>query len=313
MHLPDNAIELLNNIARDEGFCNYKLLTESTASHGCHIHSDMRAIEIVGDREISDKRSSCQSLHLLCKIIPSNAQYRRNAQSVLLFKREIFMYTRALPQLIEFARDKQLNDVDRLLTIPKLYGTYADEKCESYALIMENLKVKKFVLWPRHDPFPLDHEMRILERLARLHALSFALKDQRPTVFDEFRNLYDMAEPQIDYGNFGEVLLNCLTQVINVLVDDKHKAIVTMYKRNYRQILRECFAKDVVDKFGVINHGDTWINNFLFQYTDDVSKTEIEFCDGSFMWLMFLFIYRRTKWRTFVWSIGNLVDIRRRQ
>lgn len=266
MQLPDYINEMLHVIARDEGIRKYEIITESGSSHGDNIHGVMVAIKLV-----DQTRSNAEPLHLMCKMAPTSKEYRDSSQSAWLFKREIYLYTRVFPAFVDFQRDKELSDSDRFLAFPKVYATYVNDENETYALILEDMRPQKYMLWPRYDPMPLHHAEMVLGKLAKLHAVSMALKDQRPLVFDEFKELHDVAEIQIERGNFGKVIEGALEQAINFLTDDQHKKIMRKCRRDYRRILNECFAKDAIDRFGVINHGDCWINNYLFQYAEDVS------------------------------------------
>lgn len=295
MQLPKYINEMLNEIARDEGFRNYEIITESGSSHGDNIHGVLVAIKLI------DQNSNAEPLHLMCKMAPTSKEYRDSSQSALLFKREIYLYTRVFPALVDFQREKGLSEVERFSAFPKVYATYVNDEHETYALILEDMRPQKYILWPRHNPMPLNHAEMVLEKLAKLHGVSMALKDQRPLVFDEFKGLYDVAETQIERGNFGSVIESALEQAINVLENDEHKTIMRKCKTDYRRILNECFA---IDRFGVINHGDCWINNYLFQYAEDVSRQTLEY--PLFTHTLYKpCIYRRIKWPMFAWSIGN--------
>lgn len=263
---------MLRDIARDEGFCKHKFVAESGSNHGDNIHGVMVAVKVIGERVNGDKNSNTESLHLMCKTAPTSKECRDSLQSALLFKREIYLYTRVFPAFVEFQRAKGLNRADGFLAFPKVYATLADDENENYALIMEDMRPRKFVMWPRHDPLPLSHEKIVLETLAKLHGVSLAMKHQYPNEFDDFKELGDVAETQIERGNFGYVIASALEQAINVLRNEEHQRIMEKCRVGYRQILSECFGKEANDRFGVINHGDCWINNCLFQYEENVSK-----------------------------------------
>lgn len=273
MHLPEYINKMLDDIAHDEGIHKYQLMTESGSNRGDNIHGVMVAVKLIGERVTDDQNTSAEPLHLMCKMAPASKECRVSFQSALLFKREIYLYTRVLPAFIKFQREKELSDADSFLTIPKVYATHVDDKSEHYALIMEDMRPRKFVMWPRHIPMPLNHENMVLKTLAKLHGVSMAFQDQCPSIFGKFKGLHDVADTQIERGNFGNVIEMALEQAINVLKNDKHRKILQKCKIDYRRILNEYFA---TDRFGVINHGDCWINNHLFQYAEDVN-TQIDF------------------------------------
>lgn len=62
-----------------------------------------------------------------------------------------------------------------------------------------------------------------------------------------------------------------------VLEDPKHIAIAKKLSDNVLDVMMDCVDMDTADKYSVLCHGDCWINNMLFRYTDDtVSATMLE-------------------------------------
>lgn len=272
MKLPEFVNKILHSIALSEGFQKYNVIVESGSSHGDNIHGVLIAVKLFGTRVKCNQSPNEEAMHLMCKLAPASKECRESLQSAFIFRREMYLYTRVLPVFVAFQREKGLCEADSFLAFPKVYATHDDDENGHYAVIMEDIRARKFMLWPRHDPMPLAHEKLILEKLAKLHGVSLALKHQRPEIFDEFKELCDVAETQIEHGNFGNIIEDALEQAINILKNDEHKAIMHECKDNYRKILNDFFARDAIEQFGVINHGDCWINNCLFQYADNVSR-----------------------------------------
>lgn len=271
MQIPDFLTEMLSDIAQQEGFTKHKLEVESGSNHGDNYIGVMTSVKLIGDR-VKDGAVSTETLNLICKLVPASKERRDAFQSVVAFEREIYMYTRLLPTFVKFQQEKGLTPDESFLSFPKVYAWKADKVNESYALIMEDLRSKQFVMWPRHDPIDLAHEKLLLAQLGRFHGVSMALKDQRPDVFAEFKKLDDVVSIILEKGNTQGMLDGALDRALAALKNDQHKELVKGLKVNFLSTLRESFTTEANERFGVINHGDCWINNFLFQYDANVGS-----------------------------------------
>lgn len=274
MQLPEYITNSLDEIAQKEGFDNCKYEIESASKHGENFIGDMTAVKLIGGR-VQCGEIVTDTLNLLCKIVSQSKLRRDTFRAIPAFKREIFMYTRVLPTFVEFQREKGLAADESFLSFPKVFATIVDETNDRYALIMEDLRPKQFVMWPRHEPISLQHEILLMTQLGKFHGISYALKDQRPDIFAEFEALEDIYADMIANGHAKNLLGYCIERAIDVLADDGHKNALEKLKRNYFDIYKSFFTKESIGKYGVINHGDAWTNNFLFQYANDVRCTSI--------------------------------------
>lgn len=274
MQLPQYIQSLLGGIAQREGFATYKYEVESGSKHGDNFIAVLTAITLTGNR-VQNGEIVAETLNLLCKTIPQNKQRRITFQSIPAFKREIFMYTRVLPLFVAFQKEKGLTADESFLSFPKVYASICDEAADQFALIMEDLRPKKFVMWPRQEPITLEHEELLLKQLGRLHGISFALKDQRPEEFAEFKKLNDVVFGMIEIGYARNVIDDCLERAVKVLTNDGHKKEIDKFQHNYFDTYKAFFAEGANEKFGVVNHGDCWVNNFLYQYREEVWTYQI--------------------------------------
>lgn len=269
MQLAPEIEKLLHEIAQTEGFSNYKFELEAGSKPGDNYQGLMVSVKVIGDR-VNDGAVVPETLSLICKLVPESKERRNVFKTVLIHEREIHMYTRVLPKFVKFQQEKGLTADESFLSIPKLYAWTADKATETYALIMEDLRANDFVMWPRKVPVTLDHEELLFKQLGRFHGISFALKDQRPEVFDEFKNLNDIFIDWIETGFIGKVIDEAIELAINVLDEDEHKNVIKKLRNNYLETLKSFSRKEAIEKIGVVVHGDCWTNNFLFQYTENV-------------------------------------------
>lgn len=269
MQLPQYVISLLDEVAQKEGFTNYNYKIAPGTKHGDNFIAVLTAIVLTGDR-VKAGETITETLNLVCKTVPESKERRQTFRSIPAFEREIVMYTRVLPLFVELQRDKGLTADESFLSFPKVYGTRVDRANDHYALIMEDLRPKQFYMWPRQDPISLAHEKLLLQQLGRFHGVAYALKDQRPEVFAEFKALDDIVIDLIENGYARPVIDDCLERAVKVLKNDDHKKVVDKFQNSYFDVYKSFFTKESIGKFGIINHGDCWVNNFLFQYTENV-------------------------------------------
>lgn len=268
MTLPVHVVKMLAKVAQKEGFIRYEIEEAPGSNQGDGFFSVMASTTLCGDRVNENGNVVADKLHLLCKMAPFSKERRDGDKTGLLFEREIYLYTRVMPLFVKFQKEKGLKTSHSFLSFPKVYATLIDEENEGYALIMDDLRAQNFVMWPRYEPTPIEHEKLILRQLARFHAISFVIKDQRPDDFAEFKDLFDVHEPMVEHGNYGKFISHGHQHVLDLIIDDEHKKIMQRLTDNYLEIMIHFFAKEVNDPFGVINHGDLWVNNILFKYDE---------------------------------------------
>lgn len=263
--LPDYVLDLIAKIAKDEGFIDYKINLKPGSNHGDNFLGVMTSATITGIRNNNDEQ-----LHLLCKLAPSNSMRRQEFQSVAVFQRETLMYNKILPLLAKFQKEKGL-PLDYCFTAyPKCYVAIADEENDQFLVIMEDLRPQGFTMWPKNKVVAVNHASCVVEQLAKLHAISFAIKDQRPKLYEELKEVKDL------FGNFfkSENLVHAMNmgfdRAIGALENKEHVKIAEEVKENGRQLFQDCLTDGACEPFGVIGHGDCWTNNILYRYAEGV-------------------------------------------
>lgn len=267
MDLPDFVVKLLDDIAKQEKFVEYEIQTKSGSNHGDGYLGVLTSIQLIGKKNKDSDETT--TLHLMCKTPPENEIRREILCSITVFARELYIYTKLLPTFVNFQREKGLTDEESFLSFPKVYASVMDEEKNQFAIIMEDLRPRNFQMWPRTKPVPLDHLQLFMRELGKFHGISFALKDQQPQVLNEFKKLGELLMMMIK-KSFPQFMDQSLSRTIDALNNQKQKDFVVKLKADYLDVLAECLNGD--DKFHVVSHGDSNINNVLFQYDVDVSK-----------------------------------------
>lgn len=268
--LPKHIEKCLRKIAKNVGMKNYKIEMQAGSKHGDNFLGIMIAVTLTN----SDQRnggSKPKQLHLLCKMPPLNEIRRKNFESKLVFGREICIYSKLLPAFVQFQQEKGLSAADSFLSFPKVYASEFDEENDIYFLIMEDLRLKHYQMWPKEKVMPLEFELRIMQEMGKLHAISFAMQDQQPNQFEEFKHLSDVMYDLTIAGNVKIYMDKTVDRVINLLENPEHKQFMQNFRKTYPKTIKELTHGATSKEFAVIGHGDSWNNNYLFQLDSNVS------------------------------------------
>lgn len=188
-------------------------------------------------------------------------------KEMMLFPREIEMYTKIIPKM-EFLYKEKGQEIH---FSPKFYPNTGN------SIILEDLREIGFKNADRLKGLDLDHCKAVLTQMAFFHAASAVLFERN--------------------GDFDNVVMK------GVYTED-NRAYVEAFNESLYAILRKCMelsyengsyfaakvcksSKDITNaiinvgqidytKFNVINHGDCWTNNIMFKY--DKNETEVLQC-----------------------------------
>lgn len=267
--LPEYVIDLLNEIAKSEGFSDYHIEFEAGSKHADGFIGVLTSAKIVGKK----KNVPNQQLSLLCKLAPENAARRAEFCTGVLFEREALAYNKILPGFIRFQEEKGLTKDEGFHAFPKCFAAIADEKKEQFVIIMEDLRASNFIMRPKEIPATADYAFLVIERLAKLHGISFAIKDQQPDFYEDLREVDDVLMKFAASQNIKKMWYSGFDRAIMTLRSKKHVDIIKEAKTNILKYFTDCLKPPVFEPFGVIGHGDCWNNNMLFQYEDDKVRT----------------------------------------
>lgn len=177
---------------------------------------------------------------------------------------------------------------------PKYYPT--NNKLEEELLILEDLGQRGFRNANRLAGLDLVHTKATLEKLAQFHAASavrFELKGAYPAAFD--RNICSNTD---DFKEFREIQSKSFVEALPLYKSSHLKSDVVSFfqvkfvspynitfsfsKESYASQAEDMFqayAPRIEGEFSVLNHGDAWCNNFMFQYDEAGHLKETYFVD----------------------------------
>lgn len=171
---------------------------------------------------------------------------------------------------------------DGFIQYAKCFRTIDEEPHE--CLILEDLCSRGFYTIDRRtSTVTVDHVELVMQGLAKLHAISFALKDQHPERFNELTS--NLSEVFIMRSN--QPLRWCLNNqaklVLNALdpIKDAHFLIkvTEFYKKEAVDTAADCIDLESTGSASVITYGDVWQNNIMFKYNSSGKPTDVVFLD----------------------------------
>lgn len=272
----------VERVAKSEGFVDYKIETTAGSKNGDNFLGVVTAVTVTGMRRMINGAIESDALHLICKAPPLSEIRKKNWKSKLVFEREIYIYTKLLPAFDRFQREKGLNESDLFLAYPKVYACDVDDANDMYTLIMEDLTMKNFKMWPKSELISLDHELLVLRELAKFHAISFAMENQRPNEFAEFKRLTDLTYGVIINGSLKHHFDKVIERTAKQMQNRKHAEILQRFRKSYTKSVERLLLGEISTEFAVIRHGDCWNNNFMFEYDGASGGDQVNFRSSFF-------------------------------
>ncbi|KAJ6632707.1 hypothetical protein Bhyg_16080 [Pseudolycoriella hygida] len=264
-NLPEFLNVLLREISEKEGFTDFEFDVSAGSNHGDGFLAVIKRVIVAGTRN-----GKPDTLPLICKLMPTSQARRDQFNSDAVFIREAFMYSQVLPTFVEFQKEKGLGEKEGFYEFPKCYGTLDDKANDRFVIVLEDLKVSGYELFDKFKPADFNHVKLFAESLGKFHAVSFALKDQRPEVFAKFKHLRDVFVQQVEEK--PEVMVPMFEfffdKTIAAFKPEEETEInaINKLKANVTQELLRTSMGDVSEPFSIINHGDCWNNNMMYVY-----------------------------------------------
>ncbi|XP_055627925.1 uncharacterized oxidoreductase dhs-27-like [Toxorhynchites rutilus septentrionalis] len=270
VELPPFVHDSIATIALQEGFTSdrFSVIIESGCNKGDGFSSDLFRVIVEQDG---------RKLVLLCKLPPLNQARRQQFNSMKIFERESLLYSKLLPNLIEFQSQKGVQPHEGFFNVPKCYLASCDVEKEQSIIALEDLRERGLKMWNKMIPVNYEHARMLMVHLGRYHAVSFAIKDQQPELFEQFK-IPDLMTTAMAENEAIRALVNAtMDRAIGVLDADEDVARWKMValKENYFEAMRKCCDGAGTEPYAVLVHGDCWINNMMFSYKNKIPESMI--------------------------------------
>jgi len=186
-----------------------------------------------------------------------------------MFDRELQTFTLVLPPLHRMLSDASSGNCQPFS--PKfLYTVSGLPTC---AIVMEDLTAQGFRMAERTTGLDLNHCLLVMKHIGRYHAASVVLHEKEPEHFQHF--------VESVHGNgalkFADKFFN--TNASNVAKEvgkwprykDRFGDKLMKLAENAYESYGHSLERDE-DEFNVLCHGDLWVNNMMFRYSEKTGE-----------------------------------------
>ncbi|XP_045483071.1 uncharacterized protein LOC123688515 [Harmonia axyridis] len=266
MAIRQKVIEWLKEIFVDEDFEELSFEFPKYDQTGGST-SEIISVDVKGLKHVEEKQ-----YNLLIKKGKDNISVLDNLEFRRGYACEVKIYSEIIPIFRKLAEENNCSPFDN---IPKCYGTI--QRDDLFIVVLKNLKAMNFMVHDILTPNDLIHIELVLQAYAKWHAFNFALKDQKPEIFNEIGKHMKGFESTKMFPVFVKTIEKEIDFVVEFYKDKNEPLIVEKLKnlrKGVEKHFRECLtAKD--EKYLVIRHGDCWNNNFLFHYNKEKKPDQV--------------------------------------
>nr|XP_022920749.1 uncharacterized protein LOC111429149 [Onthophagus taurus] len=260
--LPKIQIKL-EEVIKSKGITNFTIDVSAGSSVGDNFLGFIGKLVIKG----IDKNNKPIIFNWIVKTAPTQDIFRKVLKIEILYTREIYVYTKIFPIFERFQKEKSL--LSPFKHYPKIIFSYLEPYCESFA--MEDMKSIGYIMRNRKQTLDYNHVKFVLKTYAKFHAVSYALKDQKIEVFNELReNTKDSMVEAYAKELAAENINNSMQQALETLNKESDIEVYEKFKKlseNFTEVYYDLISKPT--EYGVIGHGDSWINNMLWLYDNE--------------------------------------------
>lgn len=204
------------------------------------------------------------------------------------FRRELFFHQELLPKVEELLlsvddntqlTEKYVEEDKIHFLIRRVKSMFfrviciVNERPQPKYLLFEELSPIQFSKVNRKSGLDVSHLKVVMNNLAKLHAASAVMPletftyHQQPNISEYFKI-------------FHSLFVNCVKSLVDKLSSEKFEAAEKLalklngFERNMIDKSSEAFMLQA-DDFGVLCHGDLWLNNLLFEYDDEAMPRDV--------------------------------------
>ncbi|GJQ84391.1 hypothetical protein Trydic_g3868 [Trypoxylus dichotomus] len=260
IELDVEVMKRIENEFKEKEIKNYKIKVSTGAGKGDNYLGVIAKITAKG----TDRNGQQISINWIAKIAPKGEGLRKVLDIDILYEREVYVYEKIFPLFEKFQDDRAV------LKPFNFYASYVFSHLQEHCFVMEDMKSLGYIMKDRKKPLDYNHVKLVMEAYGKLHAISFALRDQDPELFGKLAESTVEAvfnKKDIDRERKKEHMAKYHNKVLESLHPEEDSVAIEKYKKyveNDVEIFADLF--DNQNKYSVIGHGDSWVNNMLFRY-----------------------------------------------
>ncbi|KAK5645910.1 hypothetical protein RI129_004374 [Pyrocoelia pectoralis] len=274
MPIEQGILRLINKLKGEANIMFEDQVPDSVTKPGENWVGEIYRVKAIAN----EKGKTGMEYSLILKIAPYDLLYRHVFNAASLFHREIYFYNKILPELIDIQREKGIKAIFQPFS--KFYLSSKEYLGE--AIVMDDMGAKGFIVGNHRRPVDYETALLVMKTLGQFHALSFAMKEYKPEVYEEIKsNCEDnfLNNPAV-YTMVRKLYLNLSNQTIATCGpgDEKIVESINKFAENLSSTFPELALQQEHEDYGVITHGDPQIRNFLFKYRTTSTCTIPEEC-----------------------------------
>lgn len=209
-----------------------------------------------------------KNVSLIVKIMSYQPNRNEVMNAMQSHEKEVNFYLTILPEFQKLFKSE--------IFAPKYYySTLSPNK----VLVLEDLNALGFKMCDRKLQLDLNHCKVVMRKLGIFHATSMVNAKNSPKSMEKYNfGMFNSG------GMANELMHGMLEKNIATIIPsfeklgDDFRPIVDSLKKNQTKFLNKIIEnckQDLKNDITVLNHGDLWVNNFLFKY-DDKTNTPID-------------------------------------
>ncbi|XP_069690944.1 uncharacterized protein [Periplaneta americana] len=208
-------------------------------------------------------------------IVKASKQQSQGMIAKMMSVRNIFDQETAAFAIVFPTMYKLLDEVPSLNNQPfSAKYLYSDSHETASSIVLEDLKVKGFRLADnRTSGLDVKHCLLVMRTIARYHAASLVQYQKDPTIFEPLMDNVFSIDKDNGSKEFIEANINRVAKEVNTWPEYD-----TFLKKlqNLRDTAVEKWRLGVTrnGEFNVLCHGDLWLNNMMFRYSEDAAEVE---------------------------------------
>ncbi|XP_053985536.1 uncharacterized protein LOC128879975 [Hylaeus volcanicus] len=245
---------------------------------GDNFGSIMLAVDVTVTRA-----NETETLNLVAKLPPTSTYLLQLFNSPVTFKKELLFYSVMAKEFEELQLECGLKEESLSIIAPKYFGgrlglRNPDQFDDQALIVLENLKYSGYTTEDRLMGLDKKHIEFALTELAKLHALTIALKTKKPSLFEKL-------EAGVLEDPVNETAEKCVMDMIRKAEEDikdieEAKPYLDRVTRTIEfgvQLNKN--AKKPEEPWATLVHHDFWVNNMMFRHDEHGELLDMKIVD----------------------------------
>ncbi|KOC65107.1 hypothetical protein WH47_04697 [Habropoda laboriosa] len=236
---------------------------------------------------VTRANNKTETLNLVTKLPPTSTYLLELFNSPVTFKKELHFYSSMAKEFVNLQLECGINEQDLMILAPKFFGGRLGLKNpekfdEQAAIVLENLKYNGYGTEDRIYGLDRKHTEFAIEELAKLHALTIALKTKKPQLYEKVAKivlsevLNDMTEKcVVDMIRKAQADIESIEEV---------KPYLERVNRTIEHGIQASRKLEIPEEpWATLVHNDFWVNNMMFRHNElgdlvDMKIVDFQLC-----------------------------------